>query len=252
MIDPKKVFELERTMRGRREEILDLHDSLQSSMTSLYERENELEEMAGKEIILEDVDRMDERALEELGKIDAALAKIQNGGYGRCDTCKRPIGARRLQAIPWTSVCKRCALNREAGRIPETEEDDSFEDVSMNDNELVEALWDALDGKADLNLADLQIDSIDGTIRMTGSVPTERDHQQILETIEEELGYEDVIDRIGIEESDRRIYDANEDDEDYEKERVMNGEAAEDDLFVAMEENRSVIPPETMMAEDDR
>jgi RNA polymerase-binding protein DksA len=42
-------------------------------------------------------------------QIDAALARIDGGSYGQCDVCGRPIGLRRLQAIPYTPHCIDCA-----------------------------------------------------------------------------------------------------------------------------------------------
>lgn len=45
----------------------------------------------------------------ELGKIDAALDKIRNGHYGRCDTCGQSIKVDRLQAVPYATECIRCA-----------------------------------------------------------------------------------------------------------------------------------------------
>ncbi len=249
MINQETTRTLETQMRRRREEILDLHDSLQSSRLILQERENEIEEMAGKEIMLDDVDRIDERVIEELKGIDAALAAIQSGRYGRCASCRRPIAVKRLQAIPWASVCKRCAINREAGIDYESEEGP---DVPVGDDEIVAALWDVLDQRDDLTVDELRIESIDGTIYLAGNVSTHGEHQRILEIIEEDLGYEDVIDRIGIEASDERLYDPDADETTNEKERVMQGEAVEDDYYVATEENSSVVPPDALVVEDDR
>jgi len=251
MIDAQSVKQLEKQLIDRRDEILDFRDSLLSSRMTLQERENELEEMAGKEIMLEGVDRLDDRVIEELEKIDLALANMQSGHYGRCEVCHRPIATKRLLAIPWTSVCKRCALNRETVPAAEPDEDEEPE-TSRSDTQIEEALWDELDQNEALELAGLTIKSNDGTIYLTGSVPTDKAHQQILEIIEEDLGYEDVIDRIGIEEQDERYLSVDQDDEEYEKETAMQGEAPEVDPFTAMDENRSVVPPDEMVAEDER
>lgn len=34
-----------------------------------------------------------------------ALAKLDEGSYGRCDSCGEPIGAGRLEALPWAVRC---------------------------------------------------------------------------------------------------------------------------------------------------
>jgi RNA polymerase-binding protein DksA len=48
-----------------------------------------------------------------LDRIDAALKRIDDGGYGRCVACKREIPAARLEAIPYADCCVHCAARRE-------------------------------------------------------------------------------------------------------------------------------------------
>jgi DnaK suppressor protein len=47
-----------------------------------------------------------------LTAIDAALGRIEDGTYGICTNCGRPIGEERLQALPWTNLCIDCAKLR--------------------------------------------------------------------------------------------------------------------------------------------
>ena len=44
-----------------------------------------------------------------LGLIDAALNRIEEGTYGRCTQCDGTIPKARLNAIPYTPVCIKCA-----------------------------------------------------------------------------------------------------------------------------------------------
>ncbi len=78
--------------------------------------ENETEEMpASSDDRLADsaavtLDREIDSALEEnaehvLAGIDAALQRIEDGTYGRCEDCGRPIGEERLAALPWARLC---------------------------------------------------------------------------------------------------------------------------------------------------
>jgi RNA polymerase-binding transcription factor len=57
---------------------------------------------------------LEEGARETLVEIDAALQRIQDGSYGTCEGCGKPIGAARLTAIPWARLCiddqRRAAL----------------------------------------------------------------------------------------------------------------------------------------------
>jgi RNA polymerase-binding protein DksA len=50
-----------------------------------------------------------------LGAIDAALGRIDDGSYGICRTCGQPVGAERLEALPWTTQCIDCKRKDERG-----------------------------------------------------------------------------------------------------------------------------------------
>ncbi|MGC3998737.1 MAG: TraR/DksA C4-type zinc finger protein [Anaeromyxobacter sp.] len=48
----------------------------------------------------------------ELADIDAALARIQEGRYGMCQSCGGPMGLQRLRAIPEARYCLSCSGHR--------------------------------------------------------------------------------------------------------------------------------------------
>ncbi|MBV1859724.1 MAG: TraR/DksA C4-type zinc finger protein [Nannocystaceae bacterium] len=43
-----------------------------------------------------------------MGKIDKALAKIDDGEYGLCEECDEPVSLQRLQARPEAQLCIQC------------------------------------------------------------------------------------------------------------------------------------------------
>ncbi len=43
-----------------------------------------------------------------LRDVERALAKMDGGTYGTCERCGRPIGADRLEALPWARLCISC------------------------------------------------------------------------------------------------------------------------------------------------
>ena len=64
---------------------------------------------------IEAVDRLNQigvgNSLEaRLERVDRALAKIEEGTYGTCDVCGKPIDPRRLEAMPESTVCVDCPL----------------------------------------------------------------------------------------------------------------------------------------------
>jgi RNA polymerase-binding transcription factor len=40
--------------------------------------------------------------------IEDALARINRGSFGVCEVCKQRIPKARLEAVPWTRVCRDC------------------------------------------------------------------------------------------------------------------------------------------------
>jgi DnaK suppressor protein len=44
-----------------------------------------------------------------LARTDRALAKVDEGSYGTCDSCGRPIAGARLEAMPDSVLCVTCA-----------------------------------------------------------------------------------------------------------------------------------------------
>lgn len=43
-----------------------------------------------------------------LNDVQRAIDKIDAGTYGTCERCGNPIGAERLEAIPWALLCIDC------------------------------------------------------------------------------------------------------------------------------------------------
>jgi DnaK suppressor protein len=50
---------------------------------------------------------------DRLGMIEMALQRIEEGDYGLCEQCDGVINKTRLNAIPYTPVCIKCAESRD-------------------------------------------------------------------------------------------------------------------------------------------
>jgi DnaK suppressor protein len=50
-----------------------------------------------------------ERERRTLTEIESALARMQKGEYGTCDSCGSVIPKARLEALPWARRCIHCA-----------------------------------------------------------------------------------------------------------------------------------------------
>jgi DnaK suppressor protein len=51
-----------------------------------------------------------------LARTERALAKLDEGSYGICDSCGTPIAPARLQAVPDVTLCLACAGSQR--RVP--------------------------------------------------------------------------------------------------------------------------------------
>jgi RNA polymerase-binding protein DksA len=56
---------------------------------------------------------LEENSEHVLAAIDAALRRIDDGTFGTCRSCGKPIAPERLQAIPWTTQCIDCRRREE-------------------------------------------------------------------------------------------------------------------------------------------
>lgn len=59
--------------------------------------------------------RLMESEEETLGRIDASLERIEGGSYGDCEECGAKIPRARLSAIPYATLCVKCASQSEEG-----------------------------------------------------------------------------------------------------------------------------------------
>ncbi|MEZ6137213.1 MAG: TraR/DksA family transcriptional regulator [Pirellulaceae bacterium] len=57
--------------------------------------------------------QMAEVESQELAHIEGALLRINEGGYGDCEDCEKPIPLARLEALPYATLCIKCQIKSE-------------------------------------------------------------------------------------------------------------------------------------------
>lgn len=57
-----------------------------------------------------------DRAVQHLAQVDAAIARLEAGTYGRCLRCGKDIPAGRLEALPWAAHCIECQTAIDRGQ----------------------------------------------------------------------------------------------------------------------------------------
>lgn len=59
--------------------------------------------------------RLTDRDRKLIGKIEEALARLQDGTFGTCTSCGKPISPARLRVRPVTDLCIECKTEAEHG-----------------------------------------------------------------------------------------------------------------------------------------
>jgi len=59
------------------------------------------------------MDYLGNSARTEIEMIKQAIARIDNGQYGICQVCGEPISKERLEALPYSNLCIKCASKAE-------------------------------------------------------------------------------------------------------------------------------------------
>ncbi len=54
-----------------------------------------------------------DRVAEAMDQTERAIARIDEGTYGNCESCGNPIGAARLEAYPRATLCVSCKQREE-------------------------------------------------------------------------------------------------------------------------------------------
>ena len=48
---------------------------------------------------------LEENADHLIAEVEAALRRIEDGTYGTCVVCGKPVAEERLEAVPWATLC---------------------------------------------------------------------------------------------------------------------------------------------------
>ncbi len=52
---------------------------------------------------------IEQNTLDLLSKVDRALARVEAGTYGVCESCGKAIPVERLDVLPYSTLCVECA-----------------------------------------------------------------------------------------------------------------------------------------------
>ncbi len=99
--------EIEKMLRKRLDELRERTDEIEDDLGS--QGDDDFAEMAIESAGDEVLAGTSRAAEQEIGQIIKALDRIKSGDYGRCQGCGCEIAKERLEAVPYTSYCIKCA-----------------------------------------------------------------------------------------------------------------------------------------------
>ncbi len=206
---PEKIAHFRRVLQEQRRALFDEVSSVESDLEELaQDREPEIEETAQGERNARILARLDARGKAELEAIDAALARTEAGDYGVCSDCGGSVPMRRLHALPATPYCRDCA--EESERRGASLEHEPGEPVRpapvpadyslLSGRELEEAIRDHLHEDGRVDMEELRIVCRHGVVHLSGSVPSEGEHQIVRQTVTDVMGLKEIDDHLQVEE----------------------------------------------------
>lgn len=99
--------EIEARLKGRQSDLLVRLERVKKDVTS--EHSADWSEQAQERQNDEVLEAIGNESRSELNKINRALERIQAGDYTTCSQCGEDINLKRLDAVPYTDLCIRCA-----------------------------------------------------------------------------------------------------------------------------------------------
>jgi DnaK suppressor protein len=109
-----KLLAIKKKLIKQREDLLsEAESTLTSKITSEKESFPDPTDQAVAELDSNFMLRLRGREQKLLKKIDEAIARIESGTYGVCESCGEQISTKRLEARPVTTLCIECKTRQE-------------------------------------------------------------------------------------------------------------------------------------------
>ncbi len=122
----KFLAKVRRRLEGMKEKILaEMDQANRSEREGLKDEGMDTYDLASEERDREISFILSDRERVKMSAIDDALARIGDGSYGVCESCGLEIGEQRLEALPFTRLCRDCQqdMEREARSQRRAEDD---------------------------------------------------------------------------------------------------------------------------------
>jgi DnaK suppressor protein len=107
-MDAKHLQRYGKLLLAKRDELSASRDEATSLVPPAGGSEGDLMDSASADTEAELQVRLHQTDGRLLKAIENALARIRAGSFGVCESCQQPISKARLEAVPWTRLCREC------------------------------------------------------------------------------------------------------------------------------------------------
>jgi DnaK suppressor protein len=105
---PSELQRYERLLREKRRKLSTAQGEAHSRVPAAGGWEGDVIDQANADAEAELQIRLHQTDGRLLRAIEEAFARIEQGTYGVCAVCQQPISEARLEAVPWTHLCRDC------------------------------------------------------------------------------------------------------------------------------------------------
>jgi RNA polymerase-binding transcription factor len=107
-VNTRDLGRYKRLLLAKLDELSDTRADLASPLVAAGASQGDLIDQANARAEAELHVRLHQSDVRLLRAIEEALSRLRAGTFGVCETCKSPISKARLEAVPWTRVCRDC------------------------------------------------------------------------------------------------------------------------------------------------
>lgn len=241
---------------ARRRQLLSSREKTKTTRRQLHTPEIETEEEARKVQEHRLFETLDSRQKNEIEAIDAALTKLETGDFGLCDGCGERISIERLDVLPHTRWCLECAEHGPIEKTAVLPFEDKAEAVSddqtFQNKQIIERLEEEIKQDGRVDMQDLEAYFKEGILSLEGLLPDETQHEILISIVEDILDIKTYQNNIRIDRIpwERRSRTPGRDEKNHpEKEKMMEGEATNEETFESQKTGRPLSPPDKLVPE---
>ena len=117
-MDQKKIKVFQERLQQKKQEILETFTKNKNyGMEADGEPSQDIADKAANSYTKEFLFSLSNSERLLLQQVDDALSRIESRRYGVCASCEDNLNLKRLQAVPWATLCISCQEKQELGQL---------------------------------------------------------------------------------------------------------------------------------------